>query len=637
MPKDFDVVYPNSGRISLVGGQNSKFDRHEIEDDESPDCMNVIFTDKSVETRGGTSVFNTTSVGSFAGDGLYVRHDNSNAQTMVAFWGGTGWAVTGASTFTTISSAQSIWTAGVRVAAAEYENHIFFGQGNQAYKLNATDWTRHGVEVPSAPTVATATTGTALTGQFRYKVSYINSQAVEGDVSTTTATLTVASQNITVTIPTAVQSFGVNQRRIYRTETSGSVWKLLTTINDNTTTTYDDAIADANLGANAPTDNGKPPAYNVICYHRNRLWTNDVEEPNLVWYSNLANPYVFESTNFIRIGDNSGDVVQGLAPYDTGLVVFCTNSTWFIHMPDDDDTNFQQVQLKSPFGSKSPFGMFKYKNKVMHPAVENGKFIGLAALAGAGIEPDATFGTVSTLGSLVKTDRIEDAMFDVLSSMQGRISTIVHKQKAYITVAEGVSAVRNNRIWVFDFSVDNLFARKNKEGVFSPWSGLLAEQFAEYNGELYYQSSDEVGRVYLMNTSTYADDTAAIDSYLWTKNFSGLPRDERMTKDFRAFNVIFQKAGAYDMNVSYRTDSNLGDGTTIPVDLDPGGSLFGTAEFGIDLFGGGEEEGQIEQTLGQVVGERIQFKFDNQNTINQKFKIIGLQYIYNRKGRRRNG
>jgi hypothetical protein len=636
MPKDFDVVYPNRGRIALVGGLNSKFDRHEIDDDESPDCQNVVFTDKSVETRGGVSILNTAAVGSFAGDGVYTRHDNGGNQTMVAFWNGTGYALTGTS-FITIGSAQSIWTAGVRVAAAEQENHIFFGQGNQPYKLNATDFTRHGIETPAAPTVATAPTGTGLTGDFRYKVSFLNSALAEGDVSTTTATFTAANENARVTIPTAPQSHGVDGRRIYRTVDDGTTWKRLATINNNTTTTYDDAIPDASLGADAPTDNGRPPSYNVIVQHRDRVWTNDVAEPNLVWYSNLGDPYTFASTNFVRIGDNSGDTVKALSSYDTGLVVFCVNSTWFIHMPDDDDSNWQQVQLKSPFGSKSAFAPFKYKNKIMHPAVENGKFVGFAALAGAGIEPDATFGTVSTLGSLVKTDRIETDMFDVVESLQSRISAIVHKQKAYITLTKGSGETANNYIYVFDFSVDNLFARKNKEGVWVPWTGLSAEQFVEYNGSLYYQSSAAVGFVYLMNRPTFTDAGVAIDSYFWTKNYSGLPTDERWTKDFRAFNIIFQRAGGYFMNVSYRTDSNLGVGTAIQVDLDPGGSLYGTAEYGVDVYGGGQEEGQIEQTLGQVVGERIQFKFDNQNTLNQKFKILGLQFIYNKKGRRRNG
>lgn len=45
----------------------------------------------------------------------------------------------------------------------------------------------------------------------------------------------------------------VTARKLYRTAAGGSQLKLLTTISDNTTTTYADSTADASLGANAPT------------------------------------------------------------------------------------------------------------------------------------------------------------------------------------------------------------------------------------------------------------------------------------------------------------------------------------------------------------------------------------------------
>jgi hypothetical protein len=48
---------------------------------------------------------------------------------------------------------------------------------------------------------------------------------------------------------------GVTARRIYRTVRGGAQLKLVATIADNTTTTYDDHTADGALGANAPTTN----------------------------------------------------------------------------------------------------------------------------------------------------------------------------------------------------------------------------------------------------------------------------------------------------------------------------------------------------------------------------------------------
>lgn len=46
---------------------------------------------------------------------------------------------------------------------------------------------------------------------------------------------------------------GITARRIYRTVVDGSQLKLVTTINDNSTTTYTDSTADGSLGADVPT------------------------------------------------------------------------------------------------------------------------------------------------------------------------------------------------------------------------------------------------------------------------------------------------------------------------------------------------------------------------------------------------
>jgi hypothetical protein len=304
--------------VLLDGGLNNKFEKSIIQDNESPSCLNVIFSDGAVGTREGTTKLNTNAIGAWSLDGLYTRHDRSGSETMVAFAGGSAWELA-TTTFTTIGSAQSVFSLGVRVGAAEYENHIFVGNGVVTpYKYNGTDWTRHGVPKPSSlPTVATAPTGNNLTGEFRYGVAFLNSQTVLGDVTSFTATFTAASEDIRLTsIPTAPQSHGVNARRLYRTVSSGTTLQVLATINDNTTTTYDDAISDASLGAEAPLDNGEPPNYDVIFYHQDRLFMNDPSNPNYVWYTDLTEPYTVQSTNFLTMGDNTKDLVVGFGKMD---------------------------------------------------------------------------------------------------------------------------------------------------------------------------------------------------------------------------------------------------------------------------------------------------------------------------------
>lgn len=624
-------IYPQQGRIFFDGGKNNKFERSIINDNESPDCANVVFSNGSVATREGSSKLNTTSVGSFVIDGLYTRRADTGSETMVVFAGGSMWHL-GTTTFTTISSAQSVFTAGVRVATAQYQNHMFIGNGGVIpYKWSGADFTRHGVYPPSGvPTVASQAIGT-LTGDFSYRVTYVNSQLVEGDMGSTVTFSGAASATLRLTsIPVAPQSWGVNARRIYRND--GSTYKRVVELSDNTTATYDDNIATASLGATAPSDAGVPPKYSVIVYHQNRLFMNDDENPNLVWYTDLNEPYTVQSSNFIRVGDASTDVVKTLSVYDNSLLVGCEKSMHLVYMPDTDDSNWVQVRVKSAFGSLSPFCLLDYNNKQLVPAVQNGKFVGFASILGDSVAPSATLLTISSAGSELISDRVEPDMFQVQEAFLKNITGIVYKNKAWISLTYGTGNTTNNRIYQMDFSISNL--SKDQKESWVPFTGLNAAQFTVYDGNLYYGTSAATGFVYQLETGDYNDDGSAIDSYFWTKEFSGFRQDINFHKDFRKANILIDLAGAYYMNVTHKVDSDNGDGNTLQINLDPGGSQWGTMEWGTDIWGGGSEQRDHTLDLGSAAGKRIQFKFSNQNTADQRFKVHGLNLTYNVKGQR---
>lgn len=623
---------PDKGRYLFDGGLNTKFERTIIEDNESPDCLNVEFSNGAVQTRDGFIKFNATTIASFVVDGIYSRHSNTGSETMVVFAGGSAWELTGTSTFVTIGSAQSVFTAGIRVAAAEYQQHMFVGNGGIIpYKYNGSAWTRHGVYPPTTTSAVSTGAAGALTGDYRYKVTYVNSQSVESDVGPVTATHTAAATQISMTaVPTAPQSFGVSARRIYRTTAGGTTYKLLTTISDNTTTTYLDNTADASLGATAPTDNGVPPYYSVIAYHRDRLFCNDSANPSYLWYSNLTEPYTFGAANFRRFGDNTDDLIRAIAVDGENLVVFGDKGIEILYMPDTDDTNWVRVRVKGEFGCKSPFGIVRYKNGLLFPAVQNDKFVGFAHLVGDAIAPSATFLTVSTAGSELVSDKIEPDMFDVAEANISEISGIVFKNKAHFAVPYGDNPTENNRIYLFDFSISNL-SRKTAFS-WAPWTGLYAAQFVEYSGSLYFGDGRSNGQIWKQNVGIYSDSGTAIDSYYWTKEYGGQPGDFNFHKDFRYANILVERSGAYYMNFTARVDSDTGSGNTQTVDLDPGGSLWGTLEWGLGAWGGGSASREVRVDLGTLSGKRIQFKFDNQNTAGQKFKVAGLNFLSNKKG-----
>jgi hypothetical protein len=641
MANYFNVAYPpNEDYIRFNGGKNSKIQKNIIIDNQSPDCLNVIINDDSVQTRPATSKFNTTPVGSFACDGFYTRHErNSTAETMVAWFGGSLHAITGSTTFTTIPSAQSIYTAGTKVFAVEYQNNMFFGggSGNLPYKWNGTDFTRHGAYPPTANNmVVNSGAGSNLSGQYQWAVAYFTSALVQSDISTFTTTFSLAGTGASLTcVPVAPQSWGVAVRAIYRTETSGAVMFYVGSISNNTATTYVDNVADAALGEEPAPDQNVPPNYGPCLYHQGRLFVigrypNDAFDK--VYYSDLLNPYVFGTTNFIDIGDATSDVPNALALWDNYLVVTgARGTTWMIYMPDSDDTNWVQLRLRSQYGSRSPLGFFEALNYLIFPAVERDKFVGFGAMSAAGLNPGTTITDVGAVGSNMISNVIEDEMLAANPSYVSNIASIVYKNKAYITMTVGNSTI-NNRIFLFDFSNDGI--EKAQKYTWLPWSGINAAQFTVYNGDLYYACSNAVGFVYKMNQSGYSDSGTAIDSYFWTKEFSGQPQHSTWYKDWRFTNLLYGLLGDYQMGLTIRVDSDQGSGQTYDIDCSAGTSTWGSMIWGSDNWDAGRDSKDIKYPLGQFRGKRVQFKFSNKNTVNQGFKVVGLNLTYNLKGKR---
>lgn len=118
------------------------------------------------------------------------------------------------------------------------------GEENVLVFETLTDGTIPNPGNPGSPTVAIGAAGT-ITGSLEYAVSFVT---VEGEttIGAISAVVSPTAQQVSVTaIP--VGGAGVIARRVYRRYT-GDVFHRVTTINDNTTTTYADNTA--NVSAN---------------------------------------------------------------------------------------------------------------------------------------------------------------------------------------------------------------------------------------------------------------------------------------------------------------------------------------------------------------------------------------------------
>ena len=676
MAANNNIIYPQNHRIFFDGGLNNKFDVNLIPDNESPLLLNVAFDDGAVGTRLGIATapsWATSDIGSHACDGLFTQTNDQNEQGIVAVYAGdiflSETLQKRGSQYTPTS-----WVTGTKVTAAEYQEQLFIGQsGKQPYRIpdnwivsaattSADQLFRHGV------TAGTLTTGsgnstnmtfgagfssgvTDMSGVYKYQFSFVNTAGVEGDVSSNTTAITATTLGLTVNdLPNPPLSMGIETLNIYRTAADvDSPYQFVTNVtvvSRGGSTDWEDTNPDAALGIAAPIDQGVPPNYSVSLYHQGRLFVIDPDD-NLVKYSELGNPYTFKATSFIRLGDQAGDIPIGLDIYDNSLVVLCTRSPWMVYMGSTSDTDWRVLRIRSPYGCASKFGSFKFNNKVMYPAVQGGRFVGFAALEGQTVSPSASLLTNTALGSDLQSTRIENAMKLMNEDLIDCIVSHVYERKAYISIpldvinTDGTTtyATENNRVLLFDFSMGRL--DRKQESSWSLWDNCKFTAFTNYRHsarlktQIFGGSGLADGWCRELNVEdTYSDDgSTAINSYYYTKKFPGNKRDENFHKDFRYALVLHEISETdIDMNFSYLVDSQSTENTQVV-------SLTGGAEWGESNwyeFQWSTGEGSREQRLytAPTYGKRIQFKFDNQNTAGNWFKIYGFNFVYNNKGLR---
>lgn len=163
----------------------------------------------------------------------------------------------------------------VEVKWTEIWQDVDYGIGSEEYNYLDSDegqqqdpvlrWTFAGqLEIPSPTVAATATpngtAGSLTGGNYSYVVTFVTAfgETSQGPISNTA--LGVLNQSMQLTnIPLGptgvVEGVAIPEtiaRRIYRTTAGGTAYNLVTTLNDNTTTSFLDGVADANLGVAVP-------------------------------------------------------------------------------------------------------------------------------------------------------------------------------------------------------------------------------------------------------------------------------------------------------------------------------------------------------------------------------------------------
>ncbi len=113
------------------------------------------------------------------------------------------------------------------------------------------------VKPSSGPTAAAGSASGSLdtSAAYEYKVTYITAYGETDGNTTASAVTTTSTGSVNLTAIPVSTNGNVIQRKLYRTVGGGAAYLFLVTVDDNSTTTYTDIIADGSLGGAIPTLN----------------------------------------------------------------------------------------------------------------------------------------------------------------------------------------------------------------------------------------------------------------------------------------------------------------------------------------------------------------------------------------------
>lgn len=258
------------------------------------------------------------------GLGRFSNATSSGPRTVAVLSDGTWRVIDDAGTVSTPTLAAAWTAARTRFVAFSRNNLLIAVNGQQrAQKLrkdNLTATTLVGITAPAtAPSVAAGGAGN-LSGKYQWRVTFESAthESSPGPVSTQ---LTLTGQSASLSsVPTSTDT-QVIRRNIYRIGGTVPEWRFVGSIDDNTTTTFTDNVADTALGDTLGFDRDPPPTdITQMVEHKQRLLG---VAGNKLYISNYQEPEGWDVARFLTVGGAS-DI---LAIASTGSVALILKDT----------------------------------------------------------------------------------------------------------------------------------------------------------------------------------------------------------------------------------------------------------------------------------------------------------------------
>jgi len=625
------------------GGLNSKRVDLDVPPNQSPDLLNVTFDDGgAVGTCKGFSTLNTAAIGSGPIDGLHgLYQPTTGGETLLAVCSGTAYA-TNTQTFTTIPSAQSVFTAGQDVRIVTVEEEAYFSNGwVTPYRYDGSNFVQVGVPEPTSGS-ASAVSGALgdLVGNYRWAISGLNANGVEGNYAPiTTALVAITSGQADITgIPVFAASAGVSTKYLYRTTAGSTAEYYRVTALSAAQTTYTDVVGDASIPATTGyTDHNQPEACKFMVYHRGRLFmAGDPNYPDRLYYSDANQPEIFGTGNAIDIGKGDGYPISGIRIMGNSLAIHKNDdngvgSIYLLYMPDStgvsNPNNWYQVKSPSAYSTQSDKALAFFENLMMFITRS-----GIYAFSGEDIARGPADSVIGRYLVDSLSDNIEPDVLAFKNSLLDKAAAIDFDNKVWVAVPSSSSSTGNDKIYIYDYIQASSVEAGPTGGVWSVQDGPAVNNFTTYGGDL-VGGGVTGGTVYSLLSTSYNFDGSAIDSKFKTVRFTGIPEHRDYTKVWRHAYITVDTPGDWPMDVTYWVDMYDESGTTEQISLNPGGALWGALVWGSGTWGAALERRTYRIILRNAVGKTIQFQFAT-NTADQYWKAHSIELTYNLRSRR---
>jgi len=523
------------------------------------------------------------------------------------------------------TSAMGVFVAGGLEASGNTRKLFFFNGVDAPQVLSAdgsttADLGATGVTAPGAVTVALAGAGAGnldTSVVYTWKVTYVNANGeteagtVSANISPTGGDGQVALTAIPVSSHTTVTS-----RKIYRTEGGDSTYKLLTTLTDNTTTTYTDNIADGSLGATAPSTNSagtqpsdwsgtNQPSFGVN--HEGRMWTaGNANDPHRLYYSETDDHEDMTSSIPVYAGEGE-KLIAGISFKGFLIVWKFPLGVYAVDTTDVTASNWKVVRLNNSTGCASPLALTVVDNDVLF-LDNSGNFQLLSAVQ--------EFGDVSAR-NLSKEAEMDTWVRDNINlSRLNKCQAVWYpkRREARFALTKATSSVNDVQV-IVDFNRPNVerFRLSDQNECTSIWIRKESDStFLPYVGDTagFIRSLDRAERIKDTSTGYEGKFQTSHDDFSWFDKSLAVKR-----KRGQFLELVYEPIGSFDLSVDIHWDGVYED--TYAFSMTTSRAL-GNFVLGRDALGGSHVVNRRKRITGS--GKRFSMIGKNSNS-DEDFKI----------------